>query len=94
MGHTKKRKWRNNDWSAKQKCSARARAGSFCDKSVKGREESDRFTSKPGKEVLVQCWECRQVETRRPGIGRIEEIRCSWCGGEVEVLEVRDEAHN
>lgn len=69
-------------------------AGSFCGKSVRGREEADRFTIKQaGKEALVQCWysRCLKVETRRVGIvGRPEEIRCSRCGGKVEVLETRD----
>lgn len=50
--------------------------------------EVERFLPRHVVLCLVQCWRCRKDETRQPGIGKPEEIRCSRCGGEVEVLTI------
>jgi hypothetical protein len=40
-----------------------------------------------GREVLVQCWPCGEVQLRRVVVaGVVEEIRCRVCCGECEHL--------
>lgn len=51
--------------------------------------EVERFSSVLGTpEALVQCWGCGEIQLRKVGIGRPDEIRCRVCSGSVEVLTV------